>query len=468
MEADPSAPGFLHSSLVEESPVFDNSDVVQWLRDRGAATRFEVTPIPFAAMEEWGFEPGTRNLVHASGRFFRIEGLRVETSFEDAGQWDQPIIHQPEIGILGILSKCFGGVRHFLMQAKAEPGNVGVLQLSPTVQATRSNYTKVHKGREPSYLEYFSKAPLARRLVDQLQTEQGSRFLKKRNRNMVVDVGDDVDVPVLDGFRWLTLGEIRRLQSIDNFVNMDARSVISCIPYEAPASPLDLEPRRGFARDLLDSLHAGSGARHGMDELLGWLTEMKVRYPLDVESIPLSETRRWVIGDAEIAHESGDYFSVIAVDVEAEGREVSHWTQPLIRDASTGLHGFVTQKHGGLLHFLVQAKVEPGNLDGIALAPTVSCANVEARRKAASPRPFLDRFLDAPPEEVRYSVVQSEEGGRFYHLQNRNTLLEVAPDAAIDAPDHFVWMTLGQLLEFLRFGHLSIDARTLLACASWT
>ena len=427
-------------------------------------------PNPFDAMDQWSFQLGSRNLVHASGRFFRIEGLRVEANFEEAGQWDQPIINQPEIGILGILSKRFGGVRHFLMQAKAEPGNINTLQLSPTVQATRSNYTQVHSGRAPSYLEYFSEAPAERRLVDQLQTEQGSRFLKKRNRNMIVEVEDEV--PVLDDFRWLTLGEIKKLQRLENFVNMDVRSVISCVPYVAHEWDVaDLSETRvleGFAKDLLASVCAESSAMHSMDALLAWLTEMKIRCELRVESIPLAEVRNWEITESEIVHESREHFSVIAVAVEAGNREVARWTQPLVRDSAMGLHGFITQKHGGLLHFLVQAKVEPGNIDVVDLAPTVSSSNVELRRKRPNAPPFLDRFLEARPEEIRYSVIQSEEGGRFFQVENRHTILELDASTALDVPEHFAWMTLGQLLAFLKHGYLSVDARTLLSCVSWT
>lgn len=467
MGAETKEASFLRSSLSSESPAFDNSDFLSWFRERGAANAFEVRPIRFDAMDEWSFEPGTRNLVHRSGRFFRIEGLRVETNFEDAGEWDQVIVNQPEIGVLGILSKRFGGIRHFLMQAKAEPGNINTLQLSPTVQATRSNYTQVHSGRVPSYLEYFSEAPLERRLVDQLQTEQGSRFLRKRNRNMVVEVEEEV--PVLDDFRWLTLGEIKQLQSRDNFVNMDARSVLSCIPYADPEAAISPEARglEGFASALIESLHASSDAMHSVDALLSWLTEMKTRYELRTESIPLAEARQWEITETEIVHESREHFSVIAVAVEAGNREVARWTQPLLKDVSSGLHGFITQKRGGLLHFLVQAKVEPGNLDVVDLAPTVSCSNVERRRGRPNAPPFLDRFLEARSEEIRYSVVQSEEGGRFFHLQNRNTILELEASEVLEIPEHFTWMTLGQLLTFLKYGHLSVDARTLLSCVSW-
>ena len=40
------------------------------------------------------------------------------------------------------------------MQFKAEPGNINNYQLSPTVQSTKSNFTKKHKGKS-LYIEYF-------------------------------------------------------------------------------------------------------------------------------------------------------------------------------------------------------------------------------------------------------------------------------------------------------------------------
>ena len=57
------------------------------------------------------------------------------------------------------------------------------------------------------------------------------------------------------------------------------------------------------------------------------------------------------------------YFSVIGVKVTAGTREVTHWMQPLLKDSNIGLLAFVCQEINGVLHFLVQAKVEPGNLD---------------------------------------------------------------------------------------------------------
>lgn len=117
------------------------------------------------------------------------------------------------------------------MQAKIEPGNLNIVQLSPTLQATRSNYTRVHGGKSPNYLEYFNGEKEVYVLVDQLQSEQGARFLHKRNRNIIVEINEDEEISVKDGFIWVSLGQIKELLRYPNVVNMDSRTVISCIKF---------------------------------------------------------------------------------------------------------------------------------------------------------------------------------------------------------------------------------------------
>ena len=185
---------FLQSALAVDSEAMPNAAILPWFDDRLRAHCFRLEPIPFHDMAQWGFDPETGNLCHESRRFFSIEGLRVRTNWGQVPEWEQPVIVQPEIGILGFIAKRFGGVLHFLVQAKMEPGNINMIQLAPTLQATRSNFTRVHQGRAPRYLEHFTDRRQCRVLVDVLQSEQGARFLRKRNRNIIVETDQDVDV----------------------------------------------------------------------------------------------------------------------------------------------------------------------------------------------------------------------------------------------------------------------------------
>jgi len=465
---------FFLSAITDKNRFQSMEAFKRWFSHKKESHHFSVEQISFSSLKQWYFEEATANLKHVSGRFFTIEGIRVTTNYGPFRCWEQPIINQPEIGILGIITRKFDGIPYFLMQAKMEPGNVNLLQLSPTVQATKSNFTQVHGGRLPPYLEFFLDRQKSRFLVDQLQTEQGGRFLRKRNRNMIVEVDRDIDV--LEDFCWLTLGQIKKLLQEDNFVNMDARTVLSCIPLPGNTDYLrqqgqgfTLEPNGygldDFSRSLLDSLFCPDArACNTTDEIISWFSELKTKYHIAVERIPLNEVQQWRRTDREICHETDPFFSVIAVSVEAGTREVFGWTQPLVKEQQEGLLGLITKKINGVLHLLLQAKVEAGNIDIIEIAPTVSCSAVAFKRERGDTVPFLDAFLNAPERQIRYSAVQSEEGGRFYHFLNRNMVIELDEDDEIIIPAQHIWMTFGQVVHFLRHGYMNIDTRTLLAC----
>lgn len=455
---------FLRSSRALAGELPSVAAVLHWF-DAKDRSRFEVRRAPLTALSQWHYAPNFMRLMHRSGRFFAIEGLRAQTGFGPVASWDQPIINQPEVGILGLLAKEIDGVLHFLMQAKMEPGNVNILQLSPTVQATHSNYSRVHAGATPRYLEYFIEPGRARVLLDQLQPEQGARFLRKRNRNMVVAV--DGPVPEHEDFRWLTLGQIKALLHHDNIVNMDARTVVSLIPLADPDEGPDyglIHDVGGFGLDVYLSFCRSDKERHTMDELMAWLTAGKARHAMRVASLDLDRLRGWTVTDTEIRHETGLYFSVIGVDVRAHTREATSWSQPLLHHDGQGLVGFLCQRHGGVLHFLARGSLEPGNRDGMEIGPTVACSEVAARACRTCAPPLLAYFLEPGQGIVRYDAVQSEEGGRFHHFQNRYMVLELPPGQILALPDHYVWMTLGQLWRMARHGHVNIEARNLMAC----
>jgi len=188
-------PGFLASAQAEGGVQFADTPAARaWLMERRRSQRTAVSLVPFADLQGWRFEQGSGDLVHESGRFFRVQGVCATSDFPAFTAVQQPIINQPEVGVLGILAKRFDGIVHFLLQAKMEPGNTGLVQLSPTVQATRSNYTRVHGGARPRYLEFFLERAHGRVVVDQLQSEQGLFFLRKRNRNIIVETGADVPI----------------------------------------------------------------------------------------------------------------------------------------------------------------------------------------------------------------------------------------------------------------------------------
>ncbi len=158
---------FLKSALTRQGAFMSTPEVEGWLREQNARVPVKVSRCSFDQVSGWYYEKSSGRMRHESGKFFSIDGIRVDTTWPSLGSWEQPIINQPEIGYLGIITREINGVLHFLLQTKIEPGNDNHVQLPPTLQATRSNYTQVHKGREPLYLNYFRDARPRQILLDQ-------------------------------------------------------------------------------------------------------------------------------------------------------------------------------------------------------------------------------------------------------------------------------------------------------------
>ncbi|MFD8492845.1 NDP-hexose 2,3-dehydratase family protein [Amycolatopsis sp. NPDC059657] len=431
------------SAATADGAQLDLAGFHDWFARRRAEHPFRVDRIPFAELEGWHTQEGTGNLVHRSGKFFSVQGLHV--TLDSGADWFQPIIQQPEIGILGILVKEFDGVLHCLMQAKMEPGNPNLLQLSPTVQATRSNYTQVHGGSAVRYLDYFLRPERGRVLTDVLQSEHGAWFHRKHNRNMIVETTGPV--PAHEDFRWLTFGQIAALLRYDNLVNMDARTVLASGP-QAEVRP-------------------ETWALHPDADLRSWFTAERSRQDAHAERVPLAGIPGWARTDTAIHHVDGRFFEVVAASVQAGSREVASWTQPLFRPRGPGVAAFLARPINGVLHLLAHARMEGGLRDAVEIAPTVQCIPGNYAGAGAPPRPrYLDLVLAADPARIRYEAVHSEEGGRFLDAEARYLVIEVDDsEVPLDTPPGYNWVTPGQLNLLVQQGHcVNVQARTLVAC----
>jgi len=455
----------IRSLLTTSGTIHSLDDIRKWISKRNKTVHVDIEQIPFSSLENW-HQDDESSLRHSSGHFFSIEGIRVETNYGSISSWTQPIINQPEVGYLGILTKEFDGVLYFLMQAKIEPGNVNCVQLSPTLQATKSNYSQIHNGKKPLYLNYFVNAAPKQILLDQLQSEQGARFLRKRNRNIIVKTEETVEE--LEDFCWMTLGQIKDLMRYDNLVNMDTRTVLSGLNISNFLSLSDdIDNMSIFGKDMLLSTETNHCYFTIIDHL-SWLSSLKSKYDLIVYPYSLCKMKDWNILPDEISREDKKFFKVIGVKVTIANREVSSWCQPLIQPMQQGICAFIIKKINGVFHFLVQAKLECGNLDIVELAPTVQCLTGNIPSSEEDRPPFWDVVLQAPAEKVIYDTLQSEEGGRFYKEQNRNMLVEVDDSFPLELPERYTWMTLGQLYDFLKFNnYLNIQSRSLIAALNY-
>ena len=221
-------------SLKDWSEIINIKDLKILFQKEQKKNEMRIKKINLNKTKKWIKDNKTGNIHHASRNFFSIEGVRVfgTKSREVSGKiWDQPLLKEKNNngGILGIIRKKINKIPYYLVDFKAEPGNPDKIQISPCLQATYSNINQSHGGRKPYFSEIFldPKKYNYRILFEQLMSEDGGRFYKKKNKGMLIECDKSNKINFKKNFYWLTLYQIKYLIKNKSWVNPHVRSIIS-------------------------------------------------------------------------------------------------------------------------------------------------------------------------------------------------------------------------------------------------
>jgi len=214
--------------LDDENALHSSAELYSWIDGIRDRSQVELTRKPVNELRNWSTDPATGEISHSSGEFFSIIGVEISNASREVSGWDQPFVYQKEMGVLGIIRARIEGVHHYLLHAKAEPGNTLLYQISPTLQATYSNLKTAHGGSVPRFSEFFlgSREDDARVLYRQWLAEDGGRFFLKSNLNMLVEVDRDALPAIPDDYRWFTLSQIKEFLLRDNYINPHVRGIL--------------------------------------------------------------------------------------------------------------------------------------------------------------------------------------------------------------------------------------------------
>ncbi|NVN98749.1 MAG: NDP-hexose 2,3-dehydratase family protein [Geobacteraceae bacterium] len=431
----------------------------RWVTSRLLTRSLKVGTISLNETRGWSINQETGDIGHDSGRFFSITGAKVRHRSETFElEWDQPIIDQPEVGILGIIAKKINGVLHFCLQAKEEPGNINSVQLSPTLQATYSNYTRVHGGTPPKFIEYFTDPARGRIIFAKLQTEDGGRFLYKSNRNMIVLVEESELEYLPNEFIWVTLRQVGKLLQRDNLVHACTRSIIAALALSTSS----------LGQKAANSRKHDHGTFHdsSLASIFQWIDNRKATNHFQVRRTALNSLKEWGMDrDGSFSHEHGRFFRVVGLNVESKGREVTAWNQPILDSPGTGVIGLLTKMVDGECFFLMNAKAELGNRGIIQIGPTVQFTPGNYIGNEKLQKPFLfEEFYKPERFPTIHQSLQSEEGARFYNESHIHRILQLPQSEELTIPDDFHWVSQTDLNLMINLGEMvSSSARSIIS-----
>jgi oxidase EvaA len=215
-------------------PLNTTREIISWYKDIIKKSKVKIKTIPLAKCDNWSFN-NKGQMVHKSGSFYKVEGVRVLKSFkrEINFGWDQPMFTEPgyDGGILGLLKTNINKTPHYLINAKFEPGNYKFIQLSPTVQATFSNINRTHGGKSVKFLEYFTKSKKnnCKIIFKQWVSEEGGRLKNKRNLGILAEYSGNKKIKISSDYKWVTLRQIKELILQNAMINPHLRTLVSFI-----------------------------------------------------------------------------------------------------------------------------------------------------------------------------------------------------------------------------------------------
>lgn len=206
----------------------DPTPILAWREGHRNSIQFKSELIGLDRVRDWSRDE-QGNIRHRSAQFFALEGARIEAgNVREVSSWDQPIITQPDGGLLGMIARetAERGIE-FLLQAIAECGNIDVLQLGPSIQSTWSNIRRAHSGKQPPMLEVFTAKAGVRIVYRADHNEEGGRFWKKSNQNIIAFLDDERAIETsLKMFYWASLSQIKELALMDNVLNPFVKTIL--------------------------------------------------------------------------------------------------------------------------------------------------------------------------------------------------------------------------------------------------
>lgn len=397
------------------------STCLMWVESLNASLKASLKETSLDIHSFWFYDEKEDKIRNQNNSFFTIEGIK---GIVDKKEVEQPIIIQNEVGYLGIISKNIDGVLYLLMQAKIEPGNINKIQISPTIQATYSNFKKRHGGSSPLFLDYFTDVSKYEILVDEEQCEQCSRFYKKYNRNVFIKIDDDITLS--KRFMWLSIGDIKYIMSkYDNLVNMDTRTVLSCLPIPEDNDSSDCS-----------------------EQYFDIWQKYNKNYK-DISLLRLSSLTNWSITKNGVFCKEYYPFDFRFFDIKIDDREVLSWSQPLAVAKGRATFGTLIRDIDNEKQILIKVKEEIGCEYGSFYGPLIQ-------------KECNDKIISNDVEQLFYSyldknknvisdVLLSEEGGRFFQEENRNIIIKLDEvDNNIILPDNYYWVNFKTLSNLIR------------------
>ena len=125
--------------------------------------------------------------------------------------------------------------------------------------------------------------------------------------------------------------------------------------------------------------------------------------------------------------------------------------------------GLLSRVKDGKRQYLVKIKPEIGSFDKAEIGPSVQWEPTHYLYNDNEVEKVFRKHYENK-RGIMIDVILSEEGGRFYHEQNNNVIIEIDPVELEVLPEEYIWVEYATLNYLVQVNNcLNIQLRNLLA-----
>ncbi len=209
----------------------DIKEILLWRKKIKKKYKIKSSLINLNKCEKWHFDKNN-NLYHESGQFFTVKGVKISNAnHREVKSWTQPILSQLHGGFLVFICRETkkNGIE-FLLEAKTEPGDNGDIKICPSFQATQSNLNRAHGGRLTNFSDIVMDLKGSKLIYKCNHCEEGARFWKKSNMNVIVKLNDPYDKRIKGkNYFWANFFQIKKLSLKNNLINPFVKTILFMI-----------------------------------------------------------------------------------------------------------------------------------------------------------------------------------------------------------------------------------------------
>ena len=159
-----------------------------------------------------------------------------------------------------------------------------------------------------------------------------------------------------------------------------------------------------------------------------------------VREIGISKLKDWSFDSQKnLVHTSNAFFKLTGI-------KARNYNSGILLQNEIGTLGVLCCIYKGVLHFLIQFKQEPGNIQQSQLSPTLQATLSNQNKKHGGKNPkYINYFQNVNKENIVIQKNLPEQGGRYWRKYNNNIIVLTN---FFEPDKDYKWMTLGQIYKF--------------------